>query len=80
MMGAGVRAGATIPYQPLLLKPGSVSAIVGSSGMLRNRTRWPVAIARILPAATCVCALVTLPTNTWMRFPTRSINPGPAPL
>ena len=56
-MPRGVAGGATSPRQPVLLKPGTVSATVGRWGAALMRRVWPTASALTRPEATCGCAV-----------------------
>src|SRR5262249_7963271 len=53
MIGAGVPAGASRPFQPTLMTPGTVSSIVGVSGNSGSRVFSTAAMTRIPPACPC---------------------------
>src|SRR5262245_41915320 len=52
-IGAGVPAGASRPFQPTLMTPGTVSSIVGVSGSSGSRVFSAAAMMRIVPACAC---------------------------
>ncbi len=81
MMGRGVFAGTSTPYQLLASKPGSpASATVGRSGNSAERLAVLTAIPLILPAFICGTAVAAVANTSCMLPATRSIIAGPPPL
>src|SRR5262245_15944690 len=80
MIGAGVPAGATIPYCSTTSKPGrAASATVGTSGKAGERLALVTASARTLPSRTSPIADGSddMYMATWP--PSRSVSAGPVP-
>ena len=79
--GAGVRAGATRPYQPTNETPGMpASAKVGTSGNCSMRRSPVTASARTLPARTCGAADETVSTPRSTSPPIMAVTSCALPL
>src|SRR5450755_3314564 len=81
MIGRGVLAGASSPYQLLASKPGRPdSAMVGMLGINAERLMVVTAMPLILPPLVCGTALAAVANTSCTCPPTRSIIAGPPPL
>jgi hypothetical protein len=77
----GVPAGAIRPNQPEFSKPGKpLSATVGTSGSILDRSALVTASARSLPPVTSGVAAPMLPTTTCTWPAIRSVSAADSPL
>src|SRR5258706_9997926 len=78
-MPAGVRAGATNPYQPVTSKPGTCSFIAGTSGSVAWRRGLVTASARTFPERTYGSADEAVANMNCTRPAIRSVMASAAP-
>ena len=78
--GFGMPAGPSSPNHVVLLNPGSVSAIAGTSGQSLTRVGCPIAIALTRPAFTCGPVYGMPPKSACARPAITSTTAGPPPL
>src|SRR5262245_65147263 len=79
MISTGVPAGAQTPAQVLASYPGSVSAMVGTSGSMSNRQLPATASARRPPERMCGSDVTITSKATCTCPPTRSVTIGAPP-
>src|SRR5262245_52432316 len=79
MISTGVPAGAQTPPQVLASYPGSVSAMVGTSGSMSNRWLPATASARRPPERMCGSDVTITSKATCTYPPTRSVTIGAPP-
>src|SRR6185436_7048601 len=79
-MEGGVAAGKATPCQDMAWKPGTVSAIVGMSGAVNQRSDEVTAIGRTLPPRAWAMTVGMLPKVIATCPPITSVSAGPPPL
>lgn len=80
MIGFGVAAGGSTPPQVVTLKPGNVSAMVGTSGKNEDLLAPLTAMQRSLPARTYCSVGLVVSNATSICPPIRSLSTGAVPL
>ena len=78
-IGAPLPAGAQVPSQAVASKPGSNSAMAGTSGMTSARVAPVTAKARNLPVRTNPIAAGTVMMKAWICPASRSVNAPAGP-
>ncbi|CUJ67700.1 Uncharacterised protein [Achromobacter xylosoxidans] len=79
-MAGGVLAGARMPYQPLMTKPGTASATVGTLGSKGERWSPVKARALSLPDCTWGSEVEMLSNISETSPPSNATTAGPLPL